>query len=244
MARDEKARFDEAVQAEVAKQMAAMQEQFAAMMQSAMQSSLAGVDGANAALAREREAVAQELDAAREARRKAEREGEKIADEFFAKSRAAIEEFDRKDLLRTLVHENLKKGREIEEICDWLQVEPEFVERMIELMDRRVNFLREAASKSRLRIPGNPKLRYKDSGRSGTIVFENDVTTFEMWWEFGAGNAMVLVDIPSKRAWENRTKLPLEERDATLRFIAEQVVEDQAPLHAFEIGDSAITILR
>lgn len=240
-----KARFDAAVQAEVASQMAALQQQFAQTMEFAMKSGLQGLDGANASLEKERAAVANERDATQELHRQAEREGDRMAEEYFEKSRAAVVEFTQRDQLRGLARTHLEAGRSVDEICLWLKVEPAFVEAIVEVMDRGVDFRRAQRERTFIQLPGNPRLRYRDEGRSGAITFENDETSFDLWWELGFGSALAIVDIPTPYQWKARTKLPLDQRDDVLRFIAERVAMDQAPGgHGFDIGESVITILR
>ena len=48
-----------------------------------------------------------------------------------------------------------------------------------------------------------------------------------MWWEFGGGNAVAIINIPTVKNWENLTGLPLDRRDSILQFIGEHVMEDQ-----------------
>lgn len=116
-------------------------------------------------------------------------------------------------------------GKSVEEICQWLNVKKDFVERIAELINRVAGFYRSGAQKSSAK-PG--RLHYASMGRGGYVRFENNLTSFDMWWEFGGGNALALIDIPSEKEWEAKTKIPLAQRGETLRFIAEQVIQDQA----------------
>ncbi|MBI5917403.1 MAG: hypothetical protein HY842_18705 [Bacteroidetes bacterium] len=94
-------------------------------------------------------------------------------------------------------------------------------------------------------MAGNARLRYESSGRGGTIYFENEDTTFDMWWEFAGGNALAIIGIPSSKHWVAQTKLPLEKREIVLQFIGEQVIEDQAAgMGYFEIDDGYLTIFK
>jgi hypothetical protein len=241
---DETARFEAAVQAEVARRMAEQQAQFAQMMEQTMRASLQGMDGANAALEKERQALAQALDAAKAERRKAEAEGEKIAEDYFQKSRVALVESAQHSQLRNLAHDHLLAGRSVEDICQWLRVEAPFVEAIIEVIDRRAAFRAEQK-----RPPAQPpgyRLTYQDYGRSGTIWFEDGQFRFDMWWEFGGINALVIIDIPTPDQWTARTQMPIERRDEVLRYVAEQVIHDQtlSGNNGYTIGTSAITIYR
>lgn len=90
---------------------------------------------------------------------------------------------------------------------------------------------------------GNARLNYSTEGRGGTVFFESDETNFDMWWEFGGGDALAIIDIPSEQHWVARTNLPLEKRAAILDYIGQQVIQDQASGRGtYEISDNCLTI--
>jgi len=95
------------------------------------------------------------------------------------------------------------------------------------------------------RTLGNARVRYTSEGRSGNLYFESDETTFNLWWEFGGGEALAIINIPTEQTWEALTKLPLDKRDAVLDYIAAQVIEDQASGRGrHEISDNFLTIYK
>jgi len=240
---NEQATFQSAVQAEVAKQVAELQRHFAQVMESAVRVNLQGLDLANANLNDQSKILADEIDAARQATKAAQASGEKIAEAYFQASRAALQECARQSLLRELTWQHVQAGRAVEDICQWLGVGRDYVQRFVERMDRKAESLCHTREQNRIELEFNPRLRYVSQGRSGSIIFQNDHTSFEMWWEFGGGNVLAIIDVPTESQWTGRTKLPLEHRDGVLRFIAEQVVDDQAGGRAgYEIGDGVITI--
>jgi hypothetical protein len=92
---------------------------------------------------------------------------------------------------------------------------------------------------------GNARIRYTSEGRSGSLYFESDETTFDLWWEFGGGDALAIINIPTERTWVALTKLPLDKRDAILDYIAAQVINDQASGRGrCEISDDFLTIYK
>jgi len=92
---------------------------------------------------------------------------------------------------------------------------------------------------------GNARIRYTSEGRSGNLYFESDETTFNVWWEFGGGDALAIINIPTEQTWEAQTKLPLDKRDAVLDYIAAQVIHDQASGRGtFEISNNFLTIYK
>jgi hypothetical protein len=87
------------------------------------------------------------------------------------------------------------------------------------------------------------QLRYESSGRAGTLYFKNQETSFSMWWEFGGGDALAIINIPSAQNWETETQLALDKRAVVLQFIGEQVVRDQASGNGYyEIAEDFLTI--
>lgn len=237
---EEEARIAAAVQEQLAKIVAEQQKQFSKMMEKSMKGSLKGVEKANAALRKERKGVIKELDAAEALRAKAEREGDKMADDYFAGRQKQFVEAARTSLLRDLVCMHLETGKTIRDIAVWLDVPLKFVEGIKKHLDHVAKL--GGGKKIRIRIEGNPKLRYSDYGRGGTIYFESPDTQFDMWWEFAGGDALVIVDIPTPEQWEERTKLPLERREYVLTFIGEQILIDKnGGTGSFIIGENVLT---
>lgn len=240
MTKEEKARFDAAVKEEVEKIIFAHQQQLAQMFQTVMKNSLDGVDKTNDTLIAARNALEKELEAAKEERAKAEKEGDKMAQTYFEDKQKQFVEAARTELLRNLTLMHLEAGKTVRDIAIWLDVPKNFVENISQLRTRNARY---AINKpQRMYLAGKPKLRYVDMGRGGTIYFENQEITFDMWWEMAGGDALVILDIPTEEQWETRTKLPLERRIQTLTFIAEQIVDDQISGNgSFIIGQNVIT---
>ena len=243
MTKEEKARFDEAVQEEVTRILSAQQQQFATMIEQTMKSSVEGVRKVNEDLEKERERLQKEQDAAREEQQKAAREGEQLAQQYFEGRQKQFREAAQTELLRDLTRKHLEAGKSVMEIADWLALPLDFVEEIALLLDR-VSAHRDQ-TKHRQLISGNPKLHYSDSGRGGTIRFESNERSFEMWWEFAGGDALVILDIPTKEQWTKLTGLPREKRKEVLTFIGEQIVVDNiSGTGSFIIGENVITFYR
>ncbi len=239
--KDEKARFDAAVQEAAGKMMAAQQAQFAQMMEQAMKASLGSMEGVNASLEKERDEVMKEWDAAREERAKAEREGDKMAQEYFEGRQKQFMEAAKTALLRDLARMHLEVGKAVKDIAVWLDVKLDFVENIRAVVGRAAQYAPEKSK--RLSLEGNPRLRYDDKGRGGTIWFDSVQSTFDMWWEFAGGDALVIIDIPTAETWEKRTKLPLHLRGEVLQFIGEEVLQRETGMSgSFVIGENVLTI--
>jgi hypothetical protein len=235
----EEARIEAEVQKRLAAALATQQQQFAARMEASMKQALGGLDQANSALESERKKLEAELDVAQELRSKAEREGEKMAIEYFEKHRTQYEEAIRTAQLRDLARLHIEGGKTTPEIMKWLDVERRFVENIRTVVERVETFHAEDRPPSKLE--GNPRVRFKDEGRSGTIYFESAIGSFDLWWEMGYG-ALAIVDIPPPKDWETRTGFSIEKRLDVLNFIGEEIVRRQTYKGSFIIGENVLTI--
>jgi hypothetical protein len=75
--------------------------------------------------------------------------------------------------------------------------------------------------------PNGQKLMYTSEGRSGYVHYKRQTASFPMYWEFGGGDVVASISIPSIRKWVSETGIPLEKREEVLNFIGNQVVKDQ-----------------
>lgn len=237
----EEARIAAAVQQQVEAILASQQAHFSNMMEKTMQDSLKGLDQANAALQKEHKATLKERDALLEERAKAEREADKMAQAYFEDRQRQFVEAAKTELLRDLTRKHLLNGKKVEEIAAWLELPIEFVQNIQDLLERLKPYGGGRPLRPNFGWP--QKLRYSDYGRGGTIHYESPEGRFDMWWEFGGGIAVVIVDIPSAEHWEANTKLPLSNRKEVLQFIGEQVIADKMSSSnaSFVIGDNVIT---
>ena len=83
---------------------------------------------------------------------------------------------------------------------------------------------------------------YEGEGRSGYVIFYRNDLTARFYYEFGGGDTVAIISIPTPERWEAQTKMPLSERQVVLEFIANRVIRDQAPGCKYFIGDSDILI--
>ena len=84
---------------------------------------------------------------------------------------------------------------------------------------------------------------YHNDGRSGYVIFYRNDLTARFYYEFGGGDAVAIITIPTPAQWEAETKMTLAERMPVLEFVARRVVRDQAPSCKYFIGESDIIIL-
>lgn len=200
-------------------------EQYAQMMQKMMADSLAAADQA-------RDAALAELATAQEERRLLEEKADQVVAERLSKERSAIAESVRQQLWRDIAGRMLQDGMEVEQIAAWLEVEPAFVERLRAKADP---------------VPANPsgaRLEYQEMGRGGVIYYHEKEAKLTFHYEFGAGDALVLIFVPTKQEWEAATGLELGRRDEILHYLGQQVVRDKAAGHEYRIGGNILEIVK
>lgn len=88
------------------------------------------------------------------------------------------------------------------------------------------------------------KLEYINEGRGGYVVYKYDENQLKLFFEYGGGNCVAIIYIPTAKEWTNQTKTNLEERQKILTFIAEECIKDQAPSCNYELHDDCILLLR
>ncbi len=151
-----------------------------------------------------------------------------------------------KDLLR-----RVKKG--VAEQLLRRSTTPEDVAALLEMPDEEVREIAESVAFSNSLAGAMPVLigeerawlEYEDSGRGGYIIFHWGGRTNRFWWEFGTGNALVLVDIPSAESWEGETGIPLRNRAAALEYIGRKTSREQGNGDShFRIEEKQIVLLR
>lgn len=178
----------------------------------------------------------QELEAANEKVMSLKKEGEKLTQQYFEEYQDQIREAIRLETLRNLTKRHIEAGKKLEDISCWLDVTLEFIQAI------NVTLSNVGHSANKTSLPAVGKLRYENNGSGGSIYFQNERTSFSMWWEFAGEDAVAIVAIPSVQQWQQQTHLPLSERDSVLNFIGEQVVKDQLSGNgSFLIGENVIT---
>lgn len=89
------------------------------------------------------------------------------------------------------------------------------------------------------------RVRYFSDGRSGRVVFSMGLKSFEMYYEFGGGDTVAILDIPSLAEWRAKTGFADELRPQILGYIGATVARDQVSFGRgrYEIHDDHIRII-
>lgn len=236
---DEESTIEAKVQQRLTTILAEQQTAFAASMEQAVKLALAEIEKSRAELEVECRRLNVELEAARALHSKANREGEKLANEAFAKHQREYSETIRISWLRELVRLHLEGGKTTHEIMKWLGVDRQFVERIREVVNR-VEQLR--SQQGLFQSPaGSPRVRFVQEGRSGLVFFESSEGSFDTWWEMGYG-ALAIIAVPTIEQWETSTGLPRDRRLEILDFVGREFIRTQAPHGSFILGERVLTV--
>ena len=87
-----------------------------------------------------------------------------------------------------------------------------------------------------------PKLEYSEQGRDGYVIYKDEISTLKFYYEFGGGNCVVIISVPSASKWESQTKRSLSERETILKFVGEQATKDQVKNGYYQLKEGWIEI--
>jgi hypothetical protein len=205
--------------------------QYAAMMQQSMAEALARVDAAAEEARKERDAALEELNALKETRRQVQEDAGNVAVAETEKQLKALEARIRQDTYADVVRRLLKAGRSGAEIMEWLEVPVD----MIEEARKALGFQQLGAADAWVEI--------EDQGRGGTIRFRRGASDLLFHYEFGAGNALALIFVPTDEEWEAQTGLPGTERLPVLDFVATRVIAQKAGGSRYALKGNVLEIL-
>lgn len=88
------------------------------------------------------------------------------------------------------------------------------------------------------------QLIYLNQGRGGTVVYKDDISEIKFDFEFGGGDCVAIIFIPTPDTWEHSTKRTLAEREHIINFVAEQSLRDQVTGGVFELYENYIVLYK
>lgn len=86
------------------------------------------------------------------------------------------------------------------------------------------------------------KLLYTNQGRSGYVVYQDDKPDIHFYFEFGGGDCVAIINIPTDEEWMQITGRKHEEREEIIHFIAEQATREQTFQGHYLIKNDCIEI--
>ena len=74
------------------------------------------------------------------------------------------------------------------------------------------------------------------------MLYADDISLFSWYFEFGGGDVIAIITIPSAEKWEDETERSLADRQSIIEFVAQQSVNDQVPGGYYVIKDQFIEL--
>lgn len=195
-----------------------------------MHDALAHLDKVQAELQEEQKrAIDLQIEARNELNR-IKSEAESLSAEYISQHQHAYDERLRFKTLTDIVIRLLQSGKSAKEIKDWLGIDDLVIS--------------AAMAEMGYTTVGNYKVKitYQSEGRAGYVLLFTETGIFKLPYEFGGGNTLAIIDIPETEEWESQTHIPLALRSDILEFIAQTIVNDQAPGYKYRIEEKNILI--
>lgn len=205
--------------------------QSADVFQKAMEEALANIDLVNANLQKEQEKAIDMQIAARNELNRILNEADKIAETRIEERRKANLEQLRNEVWAETVEKLI-----VEEIPS------NMLKRILNLPVKLLADIWLKLGFEKLDESHVANVGYANEGRTGYVIFYRNDLTVRFFFEFGGGDTVAIITIPTPDRWEAETKIPLSDRQTVLEFIAKRVIRDQASGCRYFIGESDILI--
>jgi ssDNA-binding replication factor A large subunit len=77
----------------------------------------------------------------------------------------------------------------------------------------------------------SPAMSYRveisEDGRSGQVRYSEGTTASVFYWEFGGGDTIASISVPTEQKWAKETPWPLERRDEILQRVAAETIRQK-----------------
>lgn len=73
------------------------------------------------------------------------------------------------------------------------------------------------------------RVEIMENGRSGQLRYSEGLTSSTFYWEFGGGDTVASISVPTAAKWAEETSWPVERRDEILWRVADEVIRQRAP---------------
>lgn len=85
------------------------------------------------------------------------------------------------------------------------------------------------------------RIEVSQDGRSGHVTYVEGALRASFHFEFGGGDCIAWLSVPTVNDWTRETGLPADRRDEVLRFVAERVHRDHAGSARYTIDADSIS---
>ncbi len=87
------------------------------------------------------------------------------------------------------------------------------------------------------------EVRIITKGRYGAIEYVEDGQTCQFYWEFGGGDALAIITVPTPGAWDTEVPWAKGRREEILDRVAAETVRQRAPSAFIQREDQFINLL-
>jgi hypothetical protein len=87
-----------------------------------------------------------------------------------------------------------------------------------------------------------PRVTFISQGRAGIVEYHDEIGSVRMDYEFGGGDCVAFIFLPSDTAWINSWHRSPESKEAIMRVIAEETVRQKAPNCYYRMSEKFIEI--
>ena len=196
-----------------------------------MEEAMANIDKVNEDLRKAQEEAIDLQIAAKEEIKRIEHEAHLISEAYIDKHRKEYLEQVRNEVLLDVVRKLVLNEVPSDKLKTWLELSPKL------LTDAWFYIGFEALDEKHVAHVG-----YDSQGRSGDVFFYRNDLTLHFPFEFGGGETLASVEIPTIENWEKETGLPQSDRMIILEFVAKRVIRDQASKCTYVIHPDRIQI--
>lgn len=202
----------------------------AEIFRKSMQEALDHLDAIADEVRKAQEKAIEDQIAAKDELRRIEREAEQISKEYADKHLNEIKSEIRNQLLFDIAKNMIRDGRLAAEIYKWLEIPQQMLaDAWMELGFEPFN--------------GHvANVGYDDKGRAGDVIFYREDKVLRFPYEFGGGETLAIVYIPTEEDWILKTGLSLEDRTTVFEFVAKRIIRDQAQGYQYVINPDTIII--
>jgi hypothetical protein len=196
-----------------------------------MEEALANIDKVNEDLKKEHEKVIELQFDAKEDIKRIEREAHQISEAYIDKHRNEYLEQIRNEVLEVVVRKLILNEVPSDKLKTWLELSPKFLsDAWFFIGFEKLDDLHVA------------HVAYDSHGRSGDVIFYRNDLTLHFPFEYGGGETLASVEIPTMENWEKETGLSQGDRNTILEFVAKRVIRDQASQCTYVIHPDRIQI--
>lgn len=89
-----------------------------------------------------------------------------------------------------------------------------------------------------------PRVTFVSLGRAGTVEYHDQLGTVRLDYEFGGGDCVAFIFLPTEKEWSMHWNRSVDSREAIMTFLAEETIRQKAPNCYYKMSEKFIEIFR